>query len=325
MGSPRLKIDSTDIKRWGWIALAACIASILDVIIIHVVPDLQQKGGSMTLIATSLILIVDFLRRYVTDTRVMKALIFAFILNGIAYAQLEIPQNVDEYTLVKASVPAQENSVVLWDVYSVSSGNPFVDTASFIDSGKNNLVFTGAPGKYAVKVRVIAIKDGVIQTVYQKGDYTNIAKGTAPAPNPTPTPNPPSPPNPGSNPNPTPKPVNPVNPEFPDAPLGYAKLAYANAVNMTDKVIVKAIANNFESIAASINAGGIKSVSIAFSQLTTSNSNTLNGVSSREEWRPWFTAIEAKLKADVSSGALSRVGSVADAFMEISMGLREVK
>jgi hypothetical protein len=327
MGSPKYALSSTDFKRWGWLALAACIAAILDVVTMYVIPDLQRQGPSMTLITGALILIVDLVRRYVTDTRVVKVLLFAFILSlsSSVYAQLSMPSVVDEHTLIKATVPLTENSTVFWDVYSISNGNPFVDTESFDRDGKNNLLFTGAPGDYAVKVRVVSIQDGMLKKTLEDRGFLKIAKGKAPVVPPGPV-DPVNPVNP-VDPVVPPKPVDPVvpTPVVPDTVLGYSTLAFEQGSKIIDKSLIQEIANNFESVAAGISAGGIKSITIAFNQITNSNSKTLEKSKNKEEWRPFFSAIDLKLKADVKSGVLTKLDAVADAFMETSVGLKAVK
>lgn len=320
-----MKLNKTDFARWGWLVLAACAASVLDVVSIYIVPDLQKSGGTMALVATSLILIIDLLRRYVTDTRVIKTLIFALLIaipSGLFAQTLNIPQQVPEHTLVKAMLDPKSEGLVMWDVYSVSSYKD-VETETLERDGQSYVIFTGSPGNYLVKVRIVSSKEGKLFVSYQKDSMVTIGNSVyAPVVNPVNpvTPTPVVVPTPVVIP-PSPKPVVP-KPQPAPGRLGYSGTAYNEAIKLADKNLVGEIADNFESIAASINAGGIKSVTIAFNEVSAANSKTIGNVVNKEAWKPFFDAVDVKFKADVKSGVLSKLSTIAEAFMEIAEGLR---
>lgn len=325
MAAP-LKLDKKDFIRWGWIALAAAIAAVLDVITIYVVPDLQTMGGTMALVATALVLLVDLARRYVTDTRVVKALFFVLSLSiaGAAYAQtLVIPASVEEHSMVKITFENKDDGLVIWDVY-LMNGTRVVEKVTFVRESVSNLIFTGPPGAYLVKTRLIVSKDGKLSAPFEQDNIVNITPaGVKPKPSPdvipTPTPVP--------VPVPVPEPDDPDTPDKPDpAPgrYGYVLKAYQIGKELSPSLKVKLpeIASNFESVSASVSAGGIKSVQIAFKEAADLNTDTIKNFADKTEWKVFFTKLDDALQNDLRAGKIQKLTHVSDVFMEICEGLR---
>lgn len=70
MASPAGKISGDDFRHWGYVALMACLAALLDVVANTVVPSLQEAGGTTNaLIVSILTLVLDLVRRWLSDTR----------------------------------------------------------------------------------------------------------------------------------------------------------------------------------------------------------------------------------------------------------------
>lgn len=70
MASPAGKINGDDFRHWGYVALMACLAALLDVAANVVIPELSEAGGSVnaTIVAV-LTLVLDLARRWLSDTR----------------------------------------------------------------------------------------------------------------------------------------------------------------------------------------------------------------------------------------------------------------
>lgn len=70
MASPVGKISGADFRHWGYVALMACLAVLLDVVANTVIPDLSKAGGPLNAtIVAGLTLLLDLGRRWLTDTR----------------------------------------------------------------------------------------------------------------------------------------------------------------------------------------------------------------------------------------------------------------
>lgn len=69
MASKSFSINKDDFARWGWTVLAGVIATVLDIIALQVIPALAEAGGpANAAIVAVLTLVVDLVRRYMSDT-----------------------------------------------------------------------------------------------------------------------------------------------------------------------------------------------------------------------------------------------------------------
>jgi len=69
MGTESGKIGMEDFKRWAWVFGSAVLAVLADVVMTQVIPKLNELGGSTNaLITMALMLVVDLIRRYATNT-----------------------------------------------------------------------------------------------------------------------------------------------------------------------------------------------------------------------------------------------------------------
>ena len=73
MPSEPRSIDKLDLKRWGVLVGVGAGIGALNAIVGQVIPEIGEMGGSLnTSIVLVLTLAVDFVRRYLTDTRVIQ-------------------------------------------------------------------------------------------------------------------------------------------------------------------------------------------------------------------------------------------------------------
>jgi hypothetical protein len=67
------QIDKLDIKKWLTLAGITALVAVMDFVAKSVIPELEAIGGSTNaLIALALTLGLDFLRRWLTPTNVVK-------------------------------------------------------------------------------------------------------------------------------------------------------------------------------------------------------------------------------------------------------------
>jgi hypothetical protein len=73
MPSEPKKIDILDVKRWGVIALIGAGIGAVNAVAGQIIPEISEMGGQVnTMIVLVLTFAVDFVRRYLTDTRVVE-------------------------------------------------------------------------------------------------------------------------------------------------------------------------------------------------------------------------------------------------------------
>jgi hypothetical protein len=339
MASKPMSLSKTDFKRWGWIFLSGLIAYSLDFIVMYILPDLRATDGTTNaLVVTVLTLLVDLGRRFVMDTRkvavseakelmtngkkLLPFILFPFLmaLSSAAFAQeLVLPNKAQVNSLVKAEVkecPTAE--LFVWDVI-FSDGqtfNPFVEKVQYSTTGES-IVFTGPKGKYVVKVRGIGSKEGKASVLCDLDKAVEIVDELPLSPYDPVTP---------SKPDVTKPEVKPVDPVVvvPEAgKFGLTKLSFdeANKLSKDSKVLSKQFSENFASVSAAINAGGIKNVSTAFSTLVEKNNKTVKENPNSAEWKAWFDLIDSTVKDKMRKSEVKTLDDLADALLEISEGL----
>lgn len=73
MPSKSKSIDVLDLKRWGVLVGTGAVVGALSVVSGQVIPEIGEMGGSTnTMIVLALTFGVDFVRRFLTDTRVVE-------------------------------------------------------------------------------------------------------------------------------------------------------------------------------------------------------------------------------------------------------------
>jgi len=226
-------------------------------------------------------------------------------------ADLIVPDSkVDVYKLVKirSTKVADYYDLLVMTIYN---GNiAFVDTVATSHAGE--WVFTGPPGQYSIRLTTFAKDSG----------FDAITGTVTIGGNPNPTPNP--------NPNPQPQP----NPSLPEGQFGFAPAMYDIIIKNVPKEqhkyannVANSLADNFESLAAKIAAGGITSVNQANTELSGLNRFTFNNDQNViNAWMPFFNAWTTKANDLLRSGKLK--GTVADyqiVYTETAKALREIK
>lgn len=117
------------------------------------------------------------------------------ILSIVAFAILILPAlagdvkiegetKVKEHKLVRLSVPAPSGAGIIWDIWP--------DGKADLEEDGAKLIFTGPPGEYTVKARVITIKDGKSIQIDSGKTVVTIEGVVPPPPDPV-TPPPPPP------------------------------------------------------------------------------------------------------------------------------------
>jgi hypothetical protein len=100
MPSKPNNIDKQDIKRWGVIVLIGAGIGAINAVAGQIIPEISEIGSSTSaVIVLVLTMAVDFLRRYLTDTRVIE------------------PQEVEKLvvnTKNEDSVPENKTSLIDW-------------------------------------------------------------------------------------------------------------------------------------------------------------------------------------------------------------------
>lgn len=115
------------------------------------------------------------------------------ILSIVAFAILILPAlagdvkiegetKVKEHKLVRLSVPAPSGAGIIWDIWP--------DGKADLEEDGAKLIFTGPPGEYTVKARVITIKDGKNIQIDSGKTVVTIEGVIPPGPVTPPTPDP---------------------------------------------------------------------------------------------------------------------------------------
>jgi hypothetical protein len=217
-------------------------------------------------------------------------------------AEITGKTTVEQYKLVQLNVAnIDDETAVLWDVYPEEQA----DIREFSDG---SLIFTGPPGKYKIKLRLINGKN--VQTF-----RTEVTINGKPV-NPTPPVNPDTPVNPD----------NPVDPVLPDGNFRLAAKAKAwvdsvNSANRTSEA--QNLGAAFDSMVAAINAGTVATVDDLM-KLSRDTNRQLLGTSATA-WQPWFSNLKQELDTLYDAKLLTDLNSYKTAFSEIAIGLRSIK
>jgi hypothetical protein len=216
-----------------------------------------------------------------------------------------------KYTWVVLADGKEKKNVLTWpDNTTVGFGR---------GSAKTIQVFTMI--NYLYTVREKDSSDGAIVEVGQKNSglvVTPIKFKDDVVPDPD-NPNPPNP-----NPNPTPGPV------LPDGKFGLAKTSY-DLVNSKVPAVSRvkgstALSTSLEGVAASIAAGALTSPDVILSTVKTSNNTALqNSGVSIADWDEFGNGMQAALLKLYKDKKLNVATDYAEAFKEISTGLKAVK
>lgn len=228
---------------------------------------------------------------------------------------LVVPSNADEYTIVHLKTGAKGQYFDLMVLTVRGSDILFVDTVKTANDGE--WVFTGPPGKYSIRLSVC---DPSMGCKSMTGNVV-IGKVVVPIPTPIPTPTP--------QPTPSPTPTPPVGPVvIPQDEYGMTKWAYdlINTIPVGDRLPAVELANNFESVASAIAAGGIKTPSEANLKLSERNRATLNvpaGIQSSHPYYKFFIGFADRLTEMNKSGKLpNSVNAYKDVYLETCAGMR---
>jgi hypothetical protein len=67
------KLDKLDLKRWLTLAAITAAVSVIDFVATAVIPELESMGGSTNvMLALGLTLAIDFFRRLISPTNIVK-------------------------------------------------------------------------------------------------------------------------------------------------------------------------------------------------------------------------------------------------------------
>jgi hypothetical protein len=211
---------------------------------------------------------------------------------------------VDQYKLVQLSVPGvPDDTAVLWDVFPEENA----DIKEFADG---SLIFTGPPGEYKIKLRLI-----------QGRNVTTIRSSVKITTNGPPIPNPPGPPSPNP-----PGPPNPPSPVIPDGKYRLAQKSkeWAMSLDSPNKVNeALALAGSFDGVIAAASAGTVSDVSSLMALARDSNRQALG--TSASLWQSWFLSLKGELDSLYDNKTMLSIDDYKTAFAEISLGLRSVK
>lgn len=213
------------------------------------------------------------------------------------------PTNASPGDLVILKSSASENAVgFAWAL--IDSDKTFYEPP-----GSGDAIFAcGTPGRYTFALVAANVVDGK--------PLVSIAKHTVTLGQPGPGPNPPGP-NPGPNPNP-----------LPPGKYGLAQFARDSAAGVALDANAKrssaaALANSFDSIAATVAAGAITKPEEIIAATKSSNINALG--QNRLPWTAWGGALQAKLNQLSESRQMVTPDDHITAWREIAAGLRAVQ
>lgn len=192
---------------------------------------------------------------------------------------------VAPYKLVQ--IQAKEGQFVWVLPWSGDWEEPPLIELHTLESG--NIGWVGPPGRYAI----LWHHDG------GQGQSYVVIQPPGPVPPPGPEPDPPSPPEP----EPTPR------------PDGFAGQVY-DSVPDGDPATTQKIADNYQSVATQIRAGGIKTALEARNELFKLNGNT----EVTEAWKPFATLVTTRIQ-ELASDPKTPVATIADYCEDVVEGL----
>jgi len=187
-------------------------------------------------------------------------------------------------------------------------------TILVLEGGRKCLV-TSVPGTWTIFM-ACGNADGIDMAEW----VVEVSENPSPGPPPQPFPNP--------DPEPEPEPA-PPEPDVPEIPVGVfdtARLAHqlSQTVDSDNRVAeAHALAGSFESVAASIAAGAIKSEQAILLALLSSNASALGD--KVKTWAPVGNAIGVRLQELHKSGRLKTLNDWSVCLREISIGFAAVK
>lgn len=225
-------------------------------------------------------------------------------------AKIEVPASpVKLYSLVRVSTDSTARYLDLL-VMTVQNGSvQFVETVQTTNQGE--WVFTGPAGEYSLRLTTFDQEAGI-----------TTATGRVTIGAPAPSPDPPKPPEPPQPPTPPPAPV-------PDGVYGFGPLSYTEGMKVAaaSRSKAAALADNFDSVAAQLAAGGdVATPQDALREIGGRNNLTLTAPADAAAWTPWRAAWKAKADALNASGKLTnKPEDYVTAFRETAVGLRAVK
>lgn len=130
----------------------------------------------------------------------------------------------------------------------------------------------------------------------------------------------------GEDPGPAPDPSTP-EPVLPEARYGLQKKAYSLAMSKVPASIRKAsaanVAKSFDSMASAVAAGAIKEVDELLKKTTESNRAAVGA--SKAEWEPFFKEVQEILYSLYENKQMVTASDFAEAWREVSAGLKAVK
>jgi hypothetical protein len=88
-GSPPLSLASIDWKSIGWTLLTAAIAATLTALVDSVLPDLKERGVIDGALFTMLTTLLHGLRKFLTDTRILRVLLVGLLLLPAGHLQAD--------------------------------------------------------------------------------------------------------------------------------------------------------------------------------------------------------------------------------------------
>lgn len=246
-----------------------------------------------------------------------------------AEAAIAAPTQVSFGRMVKLVAEVPNATALSWMVVNP----PEDDDHEVVDGGKRLFFSTGVPGNYLF-VLAAAIEDGdktkIVQVRHMlRVNGPGLPPVTTPVPNPFPVPTPTPPPVPIPTPIPTPTPVPTPIPIPPDSHYGLVSFArqMASAMVVGDpqkKENAKALALRYGVVSAFLATGSIEaSPEIVFKEQAKVNKAQLGDTV--KAWYPFFVSLDAKVLDLHKAGLLNTKQAWAEAWVEIAVGLGEVK
>jgi hypothetical protein len=249
--------------------------------------------------------------RWLTGGAILLLLLFSpLIAAAQVTAVISGPKTADVGDLVILDGSGSSGTAFRWVL--VGSKKTFLQ----IEGGKKVVFASGTTGEY-VFVLVVGgqVQGGGMEVATQ--EY-RLTVGNLPGPNPPPDPQPPPGPGPGPGPQPPPQPP-PGPAPVPAGAYGLTKIAYDATMQIPAAkraIVGEAMADNFESTAAAIAAGGTRSVNDANKSLGEKNRATTGA--DRQLWIPVITAFADKMTAL----KLSTLAEHQEAYAAFGDGLR---
>lgn len=239
----------------------------------------------------------------------MRTLLLSIVLCSTLHAQeLTLQERVPEHNLVRASVTnIPPEAAIFWDVFGPLRSENFF-TEYFSCEGQNQVVFTGKPGTYAVRLRVFTVENGAIRIILDKMQKMEIVPE-------------------GSTPPPPDDPDDPDDPPPPDDPDDPPPVSFIDQVEtwtnqVNDPQNAQALAIIYAQVRDSLTSGDI-TFDQGFQAVQLATDALLSLTGSTVKWENWRSNVSDHIALLRQQGNLTTAADLAVVYNQIQQGLEQ--